>query len=472
MNKPKSIAVHDISPGLDLYEKRKKIYIRQASGIFEIFRTITIWLTLSVYFILPWLQWNNRQAVLFDLPARQFRIFGLTFFPQDFILLAWGLIISAFALFFITNILGRVWCGYTCPQTVWTKIFVWIEEWIEGSRTQRMRLDKSPLTSVKAFRKFLKHFLWFSVAALTAVTFLGYFTSINILIFNILKLDLNGWSWFWIGFFTLATYMNAGWMREQVCMYMCPYARFQSVMFDSDTLVISYDKERGEPRGSRSRNPEQNEKKSSLGDCIDCHMCVQVCPTGIDIRDGLQFECIGCAACIDACDTVMKQMNYAPGLVRYTTENTLAHKPTKILRPRMFGYGVVLLIITTAFFTYIFQRSIISLDVLRDRNVLYRITENGFIENAYTLKLINKGQEPLEVFIQVDNKDFKLSAPSSITLENNDVETVIVHVTHTIHPNKARLKNQDIDFQIQSLNGETITNTESRFMVPLIITTQ
>ena len=370
-----------------LYEKRQKIYPREVHGAFALLRTTAVFALLGLFFILPWLQLDGRQLVLFDLPARKFYIFWLTFWPQDFLLLAFLLILAAFALFFFTALAGRLWCGYACPQTVWSEVFFWIERKFEGSRARQIKLDKAAPSLNKLLIKLGKHGCWLLIALLTAFTFVAYFSPAERLLNDFAGLDLHPWEAFWIGFFTLATYLNAGWMREQVCKYMCPYARFQSAMFDRDTLIISYDPGRGEPRGSR--RPGLDYKARGLGDCINCTMCVQVCPTGIDIRDGLQYECIGCSACIDVCDHVMDKMGYPRGLIRYTTENAMTGRPGRLLRPRILVYLALLAILSGLFLFTVSQRQLVELDVIRDRNQLYRETA-GLIENIYTLKLINK----------------------------------------------------------------------------------
>jgi len=370
-----------------LFEKRGKIYPRQVQGLFARLRTTGVLVLLGIYYLVPWFSWDSRQAVLFDLPARKFYIFGLTFWPQDFIYLAFLLIIAAMALFFFTTLAGRLWCGYACPQTVWTEVFLWMERLVEGDRSKQMKLDKSPLSVRKFYLKAIKHTIWILFSIFTGFIFVGYFTPVYELWDSALNWTLGPWEAFWIFFYGLATYGNAGWLREQVCIYMCPYARFQSVMFDQDTLVISYDEERGDPRGSRKRDIDP--KQAGLGDCINCTLCVQVCPTGIDIRDGLQYQCIGCAACIDVCDDVMEKMNYEKGLIRYTTENAIHHEKTKIIRPRIIIYAAVMFSLIAGLVYAINNRVPLELDIIRDRNALYRETEEGLIENVYTLKLIN-----------------------------------------------------------------------------------
>ena len=375
------------SAGESYYEAREKIYPREVQGRFQRLRNLAVFVLLGIYYVLPWLRWDERQAVLFDLPARKFHIFALTFWPQDFFYLAWLLIIAALTLFLFTSIAGRLWCGYACPQTVWTEVFIWMERWTEGNRQQRMRLDKAPWSANKFWRKAAKQFLWITFAAWTGFTFVGYFTPIAELGGRLATLSLGGWETFWIIFYSFATYGNAGMMREQVCKYMCPYARFQSAMFDRDTLIISYDSERGEQRGKRKRKADP--ASLGLGDCIDCSMCVQVCPTGIDIREGLQYDCIACAACVDVCDSVMDKMGYPRGLVRYSTQHSIEHKASKVIRPRTIVYTLLWLALIAGFVFAIGNRTPLIVDVIRDRNALYREVDAERIENVYTLRILN-----------------------------------------------------------------------------------
>jgi cytochrome c oxidase accessory protein FixG len=370
-----------------LYAKQEKIYPREVHGLYARLRTLGVLGLLGIYYVTPWLRWDGHQAVLLDLPARKFHIFSATFWPQDFIYLAFLLILAGLMLFFVTAIAGRIWCGYACPQTVWTEAFMWIERKIEGDRMKQKKLDAMPMSFRKFRIKAAKHSVWLLFSLWTGFTFVGYFSPIIELGQNLVKFSIGPWEMFWIIFYGFATYGNAGWMREQVCKYMCPYARFQSAMFDKDTLIISYDTLRGDPRGSRKRSAEP--QALGLGDCIDCTMCVQVCPTGIDIRDGLQYDCIACSACIDACDDVMDKMGYAKGLIRYTTEHAMHGKQTRILRPRIVIYAVILAVITAIFGYSISQRVALGLDVIRDRNRLYRETDQGLIENVYILKVLN-----------------------------------------------------------------------------------
>jgi cytochrome c oxidase accessory protein FixG len=371
------------APEQSLYEVRQKIYPRAVHGVFAWLRWGAVWATQLVFYGAAWLTWNDRQAVLFDIVHRKFYLFGLVFWPQDVIYLAVLLIIAALSLFLFTAVAGRIWCGYACPQTVYTEIFMWIERVIEGDRNARMRLDKLPLAK-RLPRKVAKHGAWIAVALWTGFTFVGYVTPIRELWGEVLSLSTGPWESFWIVFYGFATYGNAGWMREQVCKYMCPYARFQSAMFDKDTLIITYDEGRGEPRG----------KGAGKGDCVDCGICVQACPTGIDIRDGLQYECIGCAACIDGCDQVMDKVGRPRGLIRYSTTHALEGTPTRVLRPRVLVYGFVLAAITAAAAVSLYVRVPLKLDVIRDRAAIAREVEGGLIENIYRLQVMNTAEEP------------------------------------------------------------------------------
>ena len=387
---------------INMYAAREEIYPREASGRYARLRWLFVWLTQLAFYCTPWLQWNGRQALLFDLGARKFYIFGLVLWPQDFIYLAALLIICAYLLFLATAVAGRVWCGFACPQTVYTEIFLWIERRIEGKRSARIALDRQPPSLSKFGRKSAKHLAWGAVALWTGFTFVGYFTPIKHLAGEVLTLSFGPWEWFWVVFYSFATYGNAGWMREQVCKYMCPYARFQSSMFDPDTLIITYAGERGEPR-----MPLSKKKQGGGGDCIDCSMCVQVCPTGIDIRNGLQYECIGCAACVDACNGVMDKVGLPRGLIRYSTERAMAmhYTPTQIrqrtLRPRVLIYAAILSLIVAGVGAALALRVPLKLDVIRDRGAMGREVEDGMVENVYRLQIMNTSERAQTYRIRV-----------------------------------------------------------------------
>jgi polyferredoxin len=498
--------------GNSFYVSERKIYPRDVSGRYDRLRVLAVVWLLGMFYVFPWLRWDGRQAVLFDLPARKFYVFGLTFWPQDFVLLALLLIIAGVALFFFTALAGRLWCGYACPQTVWTEVFLWMERWTEGDRNARMKLDAAPWSADKLMRKGGKHALWLVFALWTGFTFVGFFTPITDLGARLMPFQWGGWETFWVLFYALATWGNAGFLREQVCKYMCPYARFQSAMFDRNTLLIAYDPLRGEPRGPRKRglgdviargrglldklsaydyvfratqHPtaadnrlqargtitfDANEAKplpkfapEELGDCIDCTICVQVCPTGIDIRNGLQYECIACGACADACDEVMEKMGFAKGLIRYTTQNAIDGLPTRVLRPRLFIYGTLLLALLAGFAWGVGTRSVLIAEVLRDRNALYRETATG-IENGYTLKLVNKSD-------RAQRYEILLQAEPGLTLDN--VRTVdvaagdVASVPMTVAGPDSIKGRREVRFDIRSADGSAHETVDSSFFGPM-----
>ena len=418
---------------IKMYKAREEIYPREVQGRYASLRWLFVWITQLLFYGLPWLSWNDRQAVLFDLGARKFYIVGIVLWPQDFIYLAALLIISAYSLFLFTAVFGRVWCGFTCPQTVYTEIFMWIERKVEGNRSARMRIDRQPMSVEKFARKSAKHAVWGAVAIWTGFSFVGYFTPIHTLAGEVAALTLGPWEWFWVLFYSFATYGNAGWMREQVCKYMCPYARFQSAMFDKDSLIITYDTGRGEPRGARSKNDPDAAKH--LGDCIDCSLCVQVCPTGIDIRKGLQYECIGCAACIDACNSVMDKISAPRGLVRYWTDHAQTYRWSSaqilrhMVRPRVLIYSAVLLVIVSVFFGTLLTRTPVKMDVIRDRGSMGREVENGQIENVYRLQIMNTDESRHHYHIGVEGiEGITLQGTGEVTLGSTESRSVPVDV--------------------------------------------
>ncbi|HSR65833.1 MAG TPA: 4Fe-4S dicluster domain-containing protein [Xanthomonadaceae bacterium] len=496
------------------YVSERKVYPRDVSGRFDRLRKVAVFWLLGMYYLFPWLEWNGRQAVLFDLPARKFHVFGLTFWPQDFSLLAILLIILALTLFFVTALAGRLWCGYACPQTVWTECFLWMERWAEGDRARRMKLDAGPWNREKILRKGAKHVLWLVFALWTGFTFVGFFTPIGGLAQRLWPFGWNGWETFWVLFYAFATWGNAGFLREQVCKYMCPYARFQSAMFDRDTLIIAYDPMRGEPRGPRqrglksvlerarglldarvaydyvfraTRHPSAAQARlqaagtvtlagagvegaplpkfafEEMGDCIDCTMCVQVCPVGIDIRNGLQYECIACGACIDACDEVMDKVGYPRGLIRYSTQNAIDGKPGRVARPRIFVYAAVLLLLVSAWTWGVTHRSPLIADVLRDRNALYRETGAG-IENGYTLKLANKTDRAQRYVVAMQAPaGLQLRDPGAIVVAAGDVAAVPL----TVVGNASSHGRTAIRFDVHSTDGAARDVVDSSFFGPM-----
>ena len=501
--------------GNALYKSEGKVYPREVMGRFTRLRFIAVWVLLGIYYVFPWLRWDGRQAVLFDLPARKFYIFGLNFWPQDFIFLALLLILAGLALFFFTALAGRLWCGYACPQTVWTEVFLWMESAIEGDRHKRMKLDAGPWNRNKLLRKGGKHLAWLVFALWTGFTFVGFFTPIRDLGARLWPFAWGGWETFWVLFYALATWGNAGFLREQVCKYMCPYARFQGAMFDRNTLIIAYDPMRGEPRGPRKRGlpsvlerarglldvstaydyvfratrhpsaaaqqaqaagtitfdggieaaPLPKFAADELGDCIDCTLCVQVCPTGIDIRNGLQYECIACGACIDACDEVMLKVGYPKGLIRYSTQNAIDGKPTRVLRPRILVYGTILLALLIGWGVGVANRSPLIAEVLRDRNALYREGADG-IENGYTLKLVNKTDVAQRYRIELQATDLpglRMREPAEVNVAAGAVASLPLTL---VAPGDTTGRH-DIRISVRTQDGSTTRSVDSSFFGPM-----
>ncbi|WP_404471994.1 cytochrome c oxidase accessory protein CcoG [Vreelandella venusta] len=403
------------------------IYVREIGGFFQRIRRCSNWLLMALYFGLPWFNWGDRPLVWFDLSAQEFHLFAATFYPQDFILLTWILVLCAFGLFLVTVAAGRVWCGYSCPQSVWTFLFIWFEHRLEGPRHRRIRRDKAPRRLDTLWRKTVKHTAWLLIALATGIAFVGYFTPVRELVVDFVSLKAHPWALFWISFFTVFTYLNAGWLRHQVCLHMCPYARFQSAMFDANTLIVSYDAARGEPR--RQHHPK-GAHASRVGDCIDCELCVQVCPTGIDIRDGLQYECIGCAACIDSCDSVMARINKPLGLVRYTTERALEGKETRFWRPQLIAYAVALLSMVVLLVSSLTTRVPLDVDIVRDRQTLFESTAEGRIINYYNVSLRNQDHQSHRYALSVSGlPGLRFQGMESVEVGANETRSVRLALT-------------------------------------------
>jgi len=503
--------------GNSFYVSERKIYPRDISGRLNRLRVAAVFWLLGMFYVFPWLRWDGRQAVLFDLPARKFHVFGLTFWPQDFLFLALLLIIAAMALFFFTALAGRLFCGYACPQTVWTEVFLWMERWTEGDRGKRMKLDAGPWNREKMLRKGGKHFIWLAFALWTGFTFVGFFTPIAELWARAWPFAWSGWETFWVLFYALATWGNAGFLREQVCKYMCPYARFQSAMFDRNTLIIAYDPMRGEPRGPRKRGlgsvlqrarglldkitaydyvfranqhptaadnrlqahgtitfagagvvaePLPKFAPDQLGDCIDCTICVQVCPTGIDIRNGLQYECIACGACIDACDEVMDKMGYEKGLIRYSTQNAIDGKRTRVARPRIFVYGTILLALVGGWAWGVTHRSELIAEVLRDRNALYREAGDGRIENHYVLKLINKDRQAHRYRIRLESATPSIALRDGEQIVQANAEQVLSLPVIVAAPDSIGGRHE-VRFHVENVDGTAARTIDSSYFGPV-----
>ncbi|MFZ6734853.1 cytochrome c oxidase accessory protein CcoG [Undibacterium sp. Ji42W] len=463
------IPVPIVEAELALFEERRKIYPRSQTGWFSSWRWVLVFFTQALFYGTAWLNWNDRQAVLFDLVARKFYIFGLVLWPQDFIYLAVLLVISALSLFLFTAIAGRVFCGYACPQTVYTEIFLWIEHKIEGERNARMKLDASSMSARKFLLKCIKHFIWIALALWTGFTFVGYFTPIHELAIGVGSFTLGPWETFWFLFYGFATYGNAGWMREQVCKYMCPYARFQSAMFDKDTLIVTYDAARGDPRGSRNKKVDY--KSQGLGDCVDCGICVQVCPTGIDIRQGLQYECIACGACIDGCDQVMDKMGYERGLIRYTTEHALTRKLDdkamwkRVFRIRTLIYGGLLGCIILVAAVSLALHTPLKVDVIKDRS-MPKVTEAGAIENVYRLQVMNTQESARRYSVAVEGAAGAVIV-NPANLEVGSASTKAFPVRVRVPADALASGSNRIRFVVKDIDTPEVTVTEKAvFTIP------
>ena len=470
MSDQKPSAEQAVAPApVSFYEKRKKIYAKGVRGLFDNWRIGMVFFTQLLFYGGLWLEWNGRQAILLHMVERKFYIFGLVFWPQDVIYLAALLIVSAYALFLVTAIAGRMFCGYACPQTVYTQLFMWIENWVEGERNARIKLDKAPLDARKIRIKATKHLLWITLSLWTGFTLVGYFTPITELINNVRTWNLGPWEAFWIFLYGGFTYLFAGFMREQVCKYMCPYARFQSVMFDPDTLIVTYDPARGENRGARKKGVDA--KAAGLGDCIDCNLCVQVCPTGIDIRDGLQYECIGCGLCVDACNNVMDKMTYPRGLIRFSTQNGVAQGwrqsqiLRRVMRPRVLIYTGVLVALCVAMLASLITRTPLKVDVVRDRAALSRIVAGGKLENIYRLQIMNATEVPQHYSISARGLD-GLEVVSDQNVEIDAAQSRWVSVRLQIPYGSASPGSHPIQFDIQALESKGHVVEKSVFLVP------
>ena len=451
-----------------LYASVPKIYPRSVHGVFAYWRWVGVFFTQLIFYGLPWLEWGQRQAVLFDLQAKRFYVFGLVLYPQDFIYLTGMLIVAALSLFLFTAVAGRLWCGYACPQTVYSEIFMWIERKVEGDRGARMHLDDSNFSVEKLVKKTYKHILWLSLSIWTGFTFVGYFTPIHSLGMEFLQTRMGSWEVFWVFFYGFATYGNAGFMREQVCKYMCPYARFQSAMVDTDTLIVTYDVKRGEPRG---RHTQMAGELRSTGDCIDCSLCVQVCPTGIDIRQGLQYECIGCGACADVCDTVMDKVGSSRGLVRYATQNAIqkgwgsAQIWRRVLRWRVVIYTGVLLALVIGLGFSLALRSPFRVDIVRDRTTLSRITEYGTLQNVYRLQIMNATEHSSDYQLSVRGLyGIELRDKDPIHVEAAQARWVVVHVD--VPYGSGETGSHKIWFDIDDPHNGTKVVEASVFLIP------
>lgn len=467
-------------------EASHTIHPRATKGRHMRWRWALVWLTQLLFYGLPWLTVNGQPALWLDLEGVRFFLFGSVFFPQDLIWLTVLLIGSALLLFFATILVGRVWCGFACPQTVYTALFGWIEYRCEGDRMARQRLDKAPWRPQKLLRRGGKHILWASVSLWTGLTLVGYFTPIRALVTS-LPLNLGPWETFWVLFYGLATYGNAGYLREKVCLHMCPYGRFQGALMDAQTLNVSYDARRGEPRGGRARSIDAS--SIGLGSCVDCTLCVQVCPTGVDIRQGLQSGCINCGLCIDACDTVMDKLEQPRGLIRFaslqelatpsTTSAELLPRPVlgwrvlqQLRRPRVALYASLLVCTGMALVIGVVNHSTLRMDAMRDRHVMSREVEGGAVENVYHLLLINASTETRTVRLTAKGEglgELVVDPPALIILPPAQTQTALVRMRIPFEQAQAhRGAMLPVVLQATTASGSKPVSTQahSTFMVP------
>lgn len=457
---------------VNLYEPEAKIYTRKITGFYQRLRRYSGIPLVALFVLLPWISIDGRPAVWLDINHEKFHILHLTFWPQDLMLLAWLFIIAAFGLFTVSTVFGRVWCGFTCPQTVWTMAYIVIEDLCEGDRNRRIKLDKQNWGAEKILRKGSKHLLWVLIAFFTGITFVGYFVPAPELVAGLLPrvnpdgswgLGITGGPIFFILLTSGMTYLNAGWMREQVCKYMCPYSRFQAAMYDKDTIYVQYDSARGEQRGPRK--PLEDYKSKGLGDCTDCSWCVQVCPVNIDIRNGTQWECINCGLCVDACDTVMDKMGYPKGLIRFTSETQLTTGKARIIRPKTIGYAVAMLAMITAFTIGLTTRQPLGVDVVRDRSAQLFRKSGDEIQNVYTVKINNMDQQDHRFTVEVKGAfGFYILSAHTVTVKSGEVFSLPIRVA----VDKSQLKGEKNPITIiaTSQDGKLVAQEESTFMGP------
>jgi len=468
-----SAASKALAARVSFYQRTGRIHPRTVSGRFNTWRWAMVWVTQIIFYVGCWLQWDGRQALLFDIAERKFYVFGLVLWPQDALLLALALIGAASALFMVTALAGRLFCGFACPQTVYTAIFRWVEARVEGDHLARMRLDDSAANPRKLALKTGKHLIWAGIALWTGITFVGYFSPIRDLLSDLAAGSPGPWAGFWVGFYAVFTYVMAGFAREMVCLHMCPYARFQGVMIDADTRTVSYDLARGEPRMARGAQ-HRRQPAGPQGDCVDCGLCVQVCPTGIDIRDGLQYQCINCGLCADACDEVMTRVKSPTGLIRFATERALLGGARAVgrsrlsawLRPRVLSYASAVVVCLVAGVLLLANRVPMQIDVLRDRRALMHETTDGRIENAYILKIANMAEQPRVVRLHVAGAgDARIDGRAQYTLPAGGVASIPLSVS--MAADEAQHGAQPIRFHAESVEGPVVAAAaQSVFLLP------
>jgi cytochrome c oxidase accessory protein FixG len=459
--------------GITYFEKQQNIYPQRVWGRYRKLKWLAMVVLLGIYYGVPWLRWDRGphvpdQAVLIDMPSRRAYFFFIEIWPQEVYYLTAILIFAALMLFFVTALLGRVWCGYACPQTVWTDLFIWVERIVQGDRNARMKLDKSPLSFEKIWKKGLTHSLWILIGVCTGGAWVFYFNDAPTLWEHIIHFDVPWSVSSWIVALTASTYVMAGYAREQVCTFMCPYARFQSAMFDEDTLIIGYDEKRGEPRGKHKKGDSWDGR----GHCIDCMQCVNVCPVGIDIRDGLQMECIACGLCVDACNNIMDKIELPRGLIRYDTASHIEKgtqlKLAHFFRPRTFWYTALLTVLGAFVIFGLTHRSVVELHVAHDRNPLYVMMSDGDIRNGYTLKILNKTHQDRVYSLSVEGIE-----TTKLMLQNAPdaaIETLPVfadsvgHYRLFLFAKKQKAFRSNITFKITEQQDGIVTEQETIFI--------
>lgn len=460
---------------LQYFAKQEKIYPKRVWGKYRKLKWVAMIATLGLYYLAPFIRWDRgpnapAQAILIDLPSRRAYWFDIEIWPQEVYILTGILILAAIALFFVTSMFGRVWCGYLCPQTVWTDLFVWVERIVQGDRNARKKLHEGPWTLDKVRKIVTTHFIWLIIAWCTAGSFVLYFNDAPELVRSFFAFDVSPTVLAFIGGLTFSTYLMAGFAREQVCTYMCPYARFQSAMFDRDTLIIGYDPERGEPRGKLAKGEARGDK----GDCIDCTACVQVCPVGIDIRNGLQMECIACGLCVDACNDVMDKVGFSRGLIRYDTTNHMEAKikggseKFRFLRLRTLYYGAILGVVGLVMLYALIARPLVELHVLHDRNPVFVQLSTGEIRNGYTLKILNKTHDHRTFTIGVeglDNATIDVKAAGEVTADTLYVPADSVGMYHiNVHAAVEPGSPRDIKFTLHDTGSDNSADYDSVFI--------
>lgn len=421
-----------------------KIYIREQFGFYQKIRRSLNSILLMIFVLLPFLRHDSKQAILFDIQQQKLHLFSFTLYPQDLIIFSLFLALAAFTLFYTTKLYGRVWCGFVCPQTVWTLMFNWVERRIEGNHNQSKSLDKQSMTFNKLWRKTAKHLSWGALSLLTSLVFVSYFVPVEQLYTSFFTLSSSAMTTGWVLFFAACTYINAGFTREKMCLHMCPYSRFQSAMFDKNTALVTYDAARGEGRGKRKRNQE---KPNGMGDCVDCNLCVQVCPAGIDIREGLQYQCINCGLCIDACDQTMANFNYPKKLIDFKKASN-----NKVDFTQLVGYSGMMFLVLSGMVYWAVSKTSFDVNIIRDRQALHRINTQGEIENTYMFKILNKASYPEQYTISVDKKDEYLFAQMpKIVAQPGELTTVAIVLAKLQNGSKGR---EEIAFTISAAKSE------------------